>query len=156
MNKKIIIVSILVAMIMIGSASNPERMGNPHVDDNTTIEVTVYPEVTVYHNSTNNIPDVNVTVECIKPSQDCGNITPLIVSGETVITKNLIEGFLCKNGFILFSEKAESRTELTQVWITPSGEFFSVGLYEDLNGHPTLRLYDYDSYETRLNEVIIY
>ena len=133
MNNKIVVLVLLIALIVIGSASNGEKVGNPHIDNN-----------------------LNVTVECVlcDTIPNCNNITPLIVEGDTIITGDMIEGFLCENGFVLFSERA-TPGELCQTWMTPGGEFVRVGLYEDLNGFPRLRIYDQVQYELKNNEVVL-
>lgn len=151
MNKKIILVLILVAMVMIGSASDPERTGNPHTDDNVTVYV--YPEVEVYHNSTIDTPIVDLTVNLtVKPEQNIGNDVPWIKMNnkeddQFIITKELVNEFLCKQGYILFSEQVTydlypPKTDIEEVfqyWFTTTS-ILKVSIYKDLNGHPQLSI----------------
>lgn len=133
MNNKIVVLLVLIGLVLIASGNEGERIGNPHEDK-----------------------ELNITVECVlcDTAPNCTNMTPLIIEGgDTVITRELIEGFLCKNGFILFSERAPVPGEICQTWMTPNGEFVSVGLYEELNDYPRLIIRDLETYELKLNEV---
>lgn len=132
MNKKIILVLILVAMVMIGSASDPERAGNPHIDDNVTVEVFVYPEVVVQHNSTMEIPDINVTVNVQSTANEYNpdNINPLIIQDETIVSKQMIEEFMHNQGFVLFFEYKDPQHPneiiyMDQCWARPGAAGFT-------------------------------
>lgn len=142
---------LLVVTAIVGSANNGEGVGNPHTDDNVTIYV--YPEVIVHHNSTMDTPVVNVTVNStVTPKQSIGNDIPWIKinnkkDDQFVITKELVNEFLRKQGYILFSEYTSydlyppktDIEEVSQYWFTTT-DIIKVSMYKDINGHPQLSI----------------
>lgn len=141
MNNKIIIIVLILAMFALVSADNGEKIGNPHIDDDTQIEVSVY-------------PDINITVESVikKEELNC-NMTALIVDDDignsTVVTRELVSTFFCENGNVLFYEKRcynnvnnQEIDDIVQYWMTPTGDFIKVYIDENLNGNPTIKIND--------------